>query len=91
LIRGNGLILITWNVQWCRGCDGVVDPRRIVRVAREMGDFDVLCLQEIARNFPDLEGSGGEDQFSMLGELLPWFTGIEGVARSASSFSAACP
>src|SRR3977135_1472546 len=49
--------LITWNIQWCRGCDGRVDPARIARVASEMADFDVLCLQEVASNYPDLAGS----------------------------------
>ena len=72
--------LITWNVQWCRGCDGVVDPARIVRAVRAMGDFDVLCLQEVARNFPGLAGSSGEDQFRMIAALLPGFTPIEGIA-----------
>jgi endonuclease/exonuclease/phosphatase family metal-dependent hydrolase len=36
------MILIQWNVQWCRGIDGKVDPERIVDGARAMGDFDVL-------------------------------------------------
>jgi len=45
--------LITWNVQWCRGVDGRVDPARIVRHAKAIADFDVLCLQEIANNYPD--------------------------------------
>src|SRR5438876_10199239 len=72
--------LISWNLQWCRGCDGRVDPARIARVAREMADFDVLCLQEVARNYPGLAGSSGEDQFRLLADLLPGFTAIEGVA-----------
>ena len=50
--------LITWNIQWCRGCDGRVDPARIARVARETTDFDALCLQEVASNYADLSGSG---------------------------------
>jgi endonuclease/exonuclease/phosphatase family metal-dependent hydrolase len=62
--------LITWNIQWGRGIDGRVDLERIVRTAREMADFDVLCLQEVADNFPGLAGSNGEDQFSELAELL---------------------
>lgn len=74
------MILITWNVQWCRGCDGRVDPDRIVAVARAMADFDVLCLQEVADNFPGLEGSSGEDQFSILAALLPGYTAAVGVA-----------
>ena len=60
------MILITWNVQWCRGVDGRVDPSRIVAEAKKLADFDVLCLQEIADNFPHprLAGSAGEDQFA---------------------------
>lgn len=65
--------LVTWNVQWCRGLDGVVDPVRIVHAARAFADFDVLCLQEVARNFPSLAGSAGEDQFAALQQLLPGY------------------
>ena len=63
--------LITWNIQWSRGIDGRVDPARIVAAARELGDFDVLCLQEVAANFPGLEGSAGENQFELFARLLP--------------------
>ena len=62
--------LVTWNIQWGRGLDGRVDLARIVSVARELADFDVLCLQEVADNFPELEDSGGADQFSEIAELL---------------------
>ena len=72
--------LITWNIQWCRGCDGRVDPKRIVDTCREMADVDVLCLQEVARNYPDMPGSSGEDQFALLAGLLPGFTAVEGIA-----------
>jgi endonuclease/exonuclease/phosphatase family metal-dependent hydrolase len=76
------MILITWNVQWCRGVDGRVDPARIVAEAKKLADFDVLCLQEIADNFPHprLAGSAGEDQFAALAALLPGFTPVGGVA-----------
>ena len=30
--------LISWNIQWCRGCDGRVDPARIGRVATAADD-----------------------------------------------------
>lgn len=72
--------LVTWNIQWCRGCDGRVDPRRIVDHARALADFDVLCLQEVADNFPSLAGSAGEDQFAELSALLPGFEAVPGVA-----------
>ena len=74
--------LITWNVQWCRGVDRKVDPARVVAEARRLADFDVLCLQEIADNFPDplLGGSAGEDQFALLASLLPGYTAVPGIA-----------
>ncbi len=74
--------LITWNVQWCRGVDGKVDPARIVKHAKAIADFDVLCLQEIANNFPDprLPGSRGENQFSELSRLLRGYQPVPGVA-----------
>ena len=74
--------LITWNVQWCRGVDGRVDPARIVAEARRLADFDVLCLQEIADNYPDprLAGSDGDDQFARLAQLLPGFSAVPAIA-----------
>jgi endonuclease/exonuclease/phosphatase family metal-dependent hydrolase len=74
--------LITWNVQWCRGVDGRVDPARIVKHAKAIADFDVLCLQEIANNFPDprLAGSRGENQFAELARRLAGYTPVPGVA-----------
>jgi endonuclease/exonuclease/phosphatase family metal-dependent hydrolase len=72
--------LITWNIQWGRGCDGRVDFKRIVDTARGMADVDVLCFQEVARNYPGLEGSAGEDQFAALAGLLPGYRRVEGVA-----------
>ena len=54
--------LITWNTQWSRGIDLKVDLARIARTACEIAEFDVLCLQEVAVNFPALAGSRGENQ-----------------------------
>src|SRR5512138_3479959 len=68
--------LISWNIQWCRGMDGVVDPARIAKTAREICDFDVLCVQEAARNFAALAGSRGEDQIQALAQALPDYQGF---------------
>lgn len=70
--------LITWNLQWGRGLDGRVDLARIVAHARSMADFDVFNVQEIADNFPGLEGNDDADQFAQLAALLPGFTAIPG-------------
>ena len=58
--------LITWNVQWCRGVDLAVNAARIVAEAKKLADFDVLCLQEIADNYPDPR-LGGNDGKELLG------------------------
>jgi endonuclease/exonuclease/phosphatase family metal-dependent hydrolase len=68
--------VLSWNVQWCLGVDGRVDPARIVAEARAFADFDVLCLQEVACNFPALAGSAGEDQFAAIAAVLPGFTAL---------------
>jgi len=74
------LKLITWNIQCGRGCDGVVSLQRIVETARALADFDVLCLQEVASNFTDLDGSSGEDEPAMLAELLPEYLPVMAAA-----------
>jgi endonuclease/exonuclease/phosphatase family metal-dependent hydrolase len=66
--------LISWNIQWCRGMDGRVDPARIARVARALADPDVCCFQEVAVNFPSLEGSSGEDQAALLQAGFPGYS-----------------
>jgi endonuclease/exonuclease/phosphatase family metal-dependent hydrolase len=66
--------LVCWNVQWCRGLDGAVDPARIAAELRRL-EPDVICLQEVASNFPDLPGSKGEDQPHALMHALPEYEG----------------
>lgn len=72
--------LITWNIQWALGMDGRMDPARVVRHARDMADFDVLCLQEVADNFPELNANTDDNQFATFARLLPDYTAIDGVA-----------
>ncbi len=72
--------LITWNIQWGLGCDGRVDLQRIKNVALEMADFDILCLQEVANNFPGLRGSRATDEAKQLAALFPGYEAIFGAA-----------
>lgn len=74
--------LVTWNVQWCCGLDGRVDVARIVRDARALADFDLLCLQEVAVDYPGLPGAPAHDQPALLRELLPGFELFYGPAVS---------
>lgn len=68
------MIVMSWNIQWGRGVDGRVDLPRIVAEARRCANFDLLCLQEVAVNFPGLAGSWGEDQVAELSRLLPGYS-----------------
>jgi endonuclease/exonuclease/phosphatase family metal-dependent hydrolase len=72
--------LLSWNIQWGRGMDGRVDLARILQTIRQLGDFDVICLQEVAVNFPGLPGSHGEDELAGLAAGLPGYTAIYGAA-----------
>jgi endonuclease/exonuclease/phosphatase family metal-dependent hydrolase len=70
--------LLTWNIQWGLGMDGRVDLARIVRHAREIGDPDVICLQEVSDGMSDLDGNDGTDQFAAIARLLPCYHAIAG-------------
>ncbi len=61
--------LITWNIQWGKGCDGVVDPARIARDIAAMGGADVLCFQEVSCRFDALDG--GVEQDNVFANLFP--------------------
>ena len=66
--------LVSWNLQWCRGMDGVVDPRRVARTVRELADADLCCFQEVAQGFAALPGSAGEDQVAALAAEFPGYS-----------------
>lgn len=72
--------LLSWNIQWARGMDGRVDVARILRTIDRLGDFDVICLQEVAVNFPGLPGSRGEDQVAGLTAGLAGYMPVFGAA-----------
>ena len=64
--------LITWNIQSAR--DSSLDD--IVAALHGMGEFDALCLQEVAS---DADG----DQFASLAELLPGYHAVSALALDA--------
>lgn len=66
--------LVTWNIQWGKGCDGKVDLARIVRDARGLAAADVFCFQEVSCGFEKLDG--GVDQSLELTARLPGYAAI---------------
>ncbi|MBC8747489.1 MULTISPECIES: endonuclease/exonuclease/phosphatase family protein [Paraburkholderia] len=86
--------LVDWNIQWGCGVDGRVELDRIVREARALCDFDVLCLQEVTRGFNEepaaggLKGAPSSDQFAELAALLPEMTVLDAIGSDLPSLGA---
>jgi endonuclease/exonuclease/phosphatase family metal-dependent hydrolase len=59
------MLVSTYNIQWGKGRDGVVD---LGRIARTVGEADVIGLQEVERNWREMEHA---DQVQRLAELFP--------------------
>lgn len=57
--------IVTYNIQWGKGRDEAVD---LDRIARTVGGADVICLQEVERNWRDMKHC---DQPARLADLLP--------------------
>ena len=68
------MLLVTWNIQWGKGCDGVVDLARTVAVAKELADADLFCFQEVSEHFRPLDGDVRQSRELAL--LLPGYTAI---------------
>ena len=58
--------VVSWNIHWGCGKDGRIRIHSIIDVLRRLNP-DVVCLQEVAANHPELEGSATANQFKQLG------------------------
>jgi len=57
--------VVSWNIHWGCGRDGRIRVHAIIDVLRKLNP-DVICLQEVAANHPELEGSATASQFKQL-------------------------
>lgn len=71
--------LMSWNIQWGRGADGRVELGRVIDVVRDTAP-DIICLQEVARNFDGLEGGDGGDELRQLADAFPAHAPVFGAA-----------
>jgi endonuclease/exonuclease/phosphatase family metal-dependent hydrolase len=76
-------VLLSWNIQYGKGCDGRVDLRRIADVARSRGPVDVLCLQEVAINYAEMGGGDAVDQAVELAALFSGYAPVFGAGVDA--------
>lgn len=65
------MLVVTYNIQWGMGKDLVVDLDRIARTVRAA---DVICLQEVERNWRS--GVAHADEVARLMDLLPDHHGV---------------
>lgn len=71
--------IMSWNIQWGRGADGCVDLDRTIASIRAAAP-DIICLQEVARNFDGLAGGDGGDEVARLATAFPEHTPVFGAA-----------
>lgn len=72
--------IVSWNIQWGRGADGRVDLERTASVLHDIGDADIICLQEVAQCFPGLAGGHSEDAVAILSAAFPTHAAVYGAA-----------
>lgn len=72
--------ILTWNIQAARGVDGRVDVARVAGVIAAAGVPDLICLQEVAQHYPELDGGLGADQAAAFSARFPQHAAFFGPA-----------
>jgi len=68
--------VVSWNIHWGCGKDGRIRIHAIIDVLRKLNP-DVICLQEVAANHPELEGSATANQFKQLAGAFGGYHAID--------------
>ena len=68
--------VVSWNIHWGCGKDGRIRIHAIIDVLRRL-NADVICLQEVAANHPELEGGANANQFKQLSGALGAYQSVE--------------
>ena len=67
--------VVSWNIHWGCGKDGRIRIHAIIDVLRRL-NADVICLQEVAANHPELEGGASANQFRQLAGAFGGFHAV---------------
>ena len=57
--------VVSWNIRWGCGKDGRIRIHAVIDVLRKLNP-DLICLQEVAVNHPELEGNASANQHVQL-------------------------
>lgn len=68
--------VVSWNIRWGCGRDGRIRIHAIIDVLRKL-NADIICLQEVAANHPELEGSASSNQFRQLAGAFGGYHAVE--------------
>jgi endonuclease/exonuclease/phosphatase family metal-dependent hydrolase len=82
--------ILSWNVQYGKSSDGNADFSRTLQHIKSLGDFDVICLQELARNMPEYCMPGQSDHLLMTQQFFKehkvvWGSGFSWPAKDGDS------
>lgn len=81
--------ILSWNVQHGKSSDGSSDFSRTLQYIKSLGDFDVICLQELARNMPEYCKADQSDHLLMTQQFFKehnvvWGTGFSWPAHDVN-------
>ena len=79
--------LLSWNVQYGKSPNKGSDFTRTLDYIKSLGEFDVICLQELARHMPNYCTLGQADQFQLSQQSFPGYRLIWGSGFSWPSTS----
>ena len=68
--------IVTWNIQVALGIDGRIDASRIAETVKELGENDIICLQEVTRE-SSFSPTRGREYSGLADELASHFPEYE--------------
>jgi len=70
--------LLSWNVQYGKASDAHADFSRCLQHIESLGDFDVICLQELARNMAEYCRPDQPDHLQMARQFFRDYQAVWG-------------
>lgn len=70
--------ILSWNVQYGKSSDGDADFSRTLQYIKSLADFDVICLQELARNMSEYCQADQSDHLRMTQQFFDEYTSVWG-------------
>jgi endonuclease/exonuclease/phosphatase family metal-dependent hydrolase len=79
--------ILSWNTQFGKSSTGTFDFNLTLDYTRSLGEFDVICLQELARYMKEYCIPGQDDHLQLGKQFYPDYTPVWGSGFSWKSIS----